>query len=195
MPSVADMSSLLRPQADEYHEYYSTYTDLVADGDIVETLRVQMEATLELLGSVPEEQETFRYAEGKWSIREVVGHLIDTERLFAFRALTFVREDGAELPAMDQEEWGRRNNAHERPLGDLADEWSALRRANVLLFSTFDAEAAARTGVASGNVFSVRSFPWIIAGHELWHRQLIVRDYLNDHRAPARVNDQTEDSA
>jgi len=195
VPSVAAMSSLLRPQTDEYHEYYSRYTDIVADGDIVETLRVQMEATLELLGSVPAEKETFRYAEGKWSIREVVGHLIDTEWLFAFRALTFAREDGAELPEMDQEEWGCRNNAHERPLDDLADEWSALRHANVRLFSTFDADTGARTGVASGRVFSVRSFPWIIAGHELWHRQLIVRDYLHDSRAPARVLDHMEDSA
>jgi hypothetical protein len=178
VPSVAAMSSLFRPKADEYNAYYSQYTGLVPDGDIVQTLRVQMESTLELLEGVPAERQTFRYAEGKWSIREVVGHLIDTERLFAFRALTFAREDGAELPAMDQEEWGRRNNAHERPLDDLAGEWSAVRLATVHLFSHFDVDAGARTGIASGNVFSVRSFPWIIAGHELWHRGLIVRDYL-----------------
>ncbi len=175
------MSSLPRPETSEYHEYYQRYTDMVPDGDIVDTLRVQMETTLELLGSVPAEKETFRYAEGKWSVREVIGHLIDTERVFAFRALTMAREDGAKLPGMDQEEWGRRNNAHERTLGDLADEWTALRRANAHFFATLDADAGARAGVASGNAFTARSFPWIIAGHELWHRQLIERDYLPNH--------------
>ncbi|MCH7530602.1 MAG: DinB family protein [Gemmatimonadetes bacterium] len=175
------MSSLPRPEVHEHDEYYKRYTDLVPDGDIVDTLRGQMETTLELLSSVPAERETFRYAEGKWSVREVIGHLIDTERVFAFRALTFARQDGAELPGMDQEEWGGRNNAHERPLDDLADEWSALRRANVRLFSTFDADAGARAGVANDHDFTVRSFPWIIAGHELWHRKLIARDYLTDY--------------
>ena len=172
------MSSLPRPEVDEHVAYYSRYTHLVPDGDIVDTLRVQMDTTLELLSSVPPEKETFRYAEGKWSVREVIGHLIDTERLFAFRALTIARQDGAELPGMDQDEWADRNNAHERTLEDLADEWAALRRANVRLFSTFDADTGARFGVASGYDFTVRSFPWIIAGHELWHRQLIARDYL-----------------
>jgi hypothetical protein len=189
------MSSLPRPGTDEHHEDYSRYADIVPDGDIVETLRVQMETTLELLGSVPEEQETFRYADGKWSIREVVGHLIDTERLFAFRALTFAREEGAELPGMDHEGWGRRNTAHERPLEDLADEWSALRHANLHLFSSFDTDAGAHTGVASGKAFSVRSFPWIIAGHELWHRRLIVRDYLRQDSTTTQVPGELEGSA
>jgi len=178
---VLAMSSLLRPEADEYNEYYSQYTSLVPDGDIVQTLRVQMETALELLESIPTEKQTFRYAEGKWSIREVIAHLIDTERLFAFRALSFARGDGAELPGMDQDEWSRCSNAHQRPIEDLADEWSAVRLATVHLFASLDTDAGTRTGIASGNVFSVRSFPWIIAGHELWHLGLIVRDYL--HRA------------
>lgn len=175
------MSSLPRPGGEDQHEYYSRYTDLVPEGDIVQTLRGQMETTLELLRGVPAEKETFRYAEGKWSLREVIGHLIDTERVFSFRALTMAREDTARLPGMDQEDWGGRNNAHARSLEDLTDEWAALRRANVHLFATFDADTGSRTGIASGYTFAVRSFPWIIAGHELWHRQLIERDYLSDH--------------
>ena len=174
------MSSLQRPGSEDQHEYYTRYTDLVPDGDIVQTLRSQMEATLELLSSVPAEKETLRYAKGKWSLREVIGHLIDTERVFSFRALTMARQDAAQLPGMDQEEWGGRNNAHERSLADLTDEWTALRGANVHLFATFDTAVGSRTGVASGYAFAVRSFPWIIAGHELWHRQLIERDYLRD---------------
>jgi hypothetical protein len=110
------MSSLPRPDDSEYNEYYRGYTSLVPDGEIVETLRHQLGDTLALLGGVETERETYRYAEGKWSLREVVGHLIDTERVFAFRALSMARQDGAELPGMDQEDWGRRNNANERPL-------------------------------------------------------------------------------
>ncbi|HAC06883.1 MAG: DinB family protein [Gemmatimonadetes bacterium] len=173
------MSSLQRPGSEDQHEYYTRYTDLVPDGDIIQRLRDQIQATLELLRSVPAEKETFRYAEGKWSLREVIGHLLDTERVFSFRALTMARQDAARLPGMDQEDWCGRNNAHERTLQDLADEWAALRRANVHLFESFDAETGRRTGVASGYAFAVRSFPWIIAGHELWHRQLIERDYLS----------------
>lgn len=172
------MSSLPRPDDSEYNEYYRGYTSLVPDGEIVETLRHQLGDTLALLGGVETERETYRYAEGKWSLREVVGHLIDTERVFAFRALSMARQDGAELPGMDQEDWGRRNNANERPLQHLTDEWVALRRANVDLFASFDSATGRRTGIASGFVFSVRSLAWIIAGHELWHRRLIGRDYL-----------------
>lgn len=172
------MSSLPRPDDSEYNEYYRGYTSLVLDGEIVETLRHQLGDTLALLGGVETERETYRYAEGKWSLREVVGHLIDTERVFAFRALSMARQDGAELPGMDQEDWGRRNNANERPLQHLTDEWVALRRANVDLFASFDSATGRRTGIASGFVFSVRSLAWIIAGHELWYRRLIGRDYL-----------------
>jgi hypothetical protein len=172
------MSGLERPAPTEHAEYYGRYIDLVPDGDIVEALRDQLGETLALLQGVPEERETHRYAEGKWSIREVVGHLIDTERLFAFRALAMARSDGVDLPGMDQDEWARSSNAGERPLGDLAQEWAALRRANVHMFASMDAATGGRTGRASGYAFTVRSFPWIIAGHELWHRRLLERDYL-----------------
>jgi hypothetical protein len=172
------MSGLERPAPTEHAEYYGRYIDLVPDGDIVEALRDQLGETLALLQGVPEERETHRYAEGKWSIREVVGHLIDTERLFAFRALAMARSDGVDLPGMDQDEWARWSNAGERPLGDLAQEWAALRRANVHMFASMDSTTGERTGRASGYAFTVRSFPWIIAGHELWHRRLLERDYL-----------------
>ena len=172
------MSALPRPDASEHAEYYSLYVELVPDGDVLETLRDQLGATLALLQSVPEDQETYRYAEGKWTIREVVGHLLDTERLFAFRALAIARSDGVDLPGMDQDEWAEHSNAADRPLGDLAQEWAALRRANVHMFAAMDEATGVRAGRASGLDFSVRSFPWIIAGHELWHRQRLEHDYL-----------------
>jgi hypothetical protein len=153
---------------------------LVPEGDILETLRDQLGETLALLQRIPADRETYRYEEGKWSLREVVGHLVDTERLFAYRALAMARSDGVDLPGMDQDEWAAHSNADARPLDDLAAEWAALRRANVHMFASMAADIGERSGVASGYTFTVRSFPWIIAGHELWHRELIERHYMGE---------------
>jgi len=172
------MTALPRPADAEYAEYYQRYIALVPVGDIVHTLKEQLGETLELFESVPEDGETHRYAEGKWSVREVVGHLLDTERVFAFRALSMARQDGVDLPGMDQDEWSNGSHSGERPLSDLLKEWTAVRRANVHFFATLDGVTGERSGCASGYSFTVRSFPWIIAGHELWHRSLLVRDYL-----------------
>lgn len=172
------MSAFPRPGSDEFAEYYAGYVGAVPDGDIVERLREQHEDTLTLLRAVPADRETFRYADDKWSLREVVGHLVDTERVFTYRAVTMAREDDMVLPAMDQEAWAKRSNAGQRTLRDLAAEWTAVRAATVHLFSSMAPEDAPRMGTASGYRFSVRSFPWIIAGHELWHRKLIEERYL-----------------
>ena len=171
------MSRFPRPEPTEHAEYYGRYIDEVPDGDIIEILQDQLGDTLALLQRVPGDREGYRYDAGKWSIREVVGHLIDTERVFAYRALAMARSDGVDLPGMDQEVWARGSNAGERPLADLAQEWAALRRANVHMFAAMDPSVGVRTGRASGYDFTVRSFPWIIAGHELWHRQRLERDY------------------
>ena len=171
------MSHLPRPESGEHNEYYSRYIDLVPDGDIVETLSGQMGETLALLQGVDPDSETHRYAPDKWSIREVVGHLIDVERMMAFRAMNMSRADGVVLPGMDPDVWSKNSNAGMRPLDDLASEWAALRRANVHMFATLGPDAGARRGTATGFEFTVRSFPWIIAGHELWHRALLQKDY------------------
>ena len=169
---------LLRPQPSEHHEYYRQYIDLVPEGDIVLQLRNQLADTLRLLADVPEERETHRYAEGKWSLREVVGHLVDAERLFEYRALAMARQDDIDLHGMDQNVWTTRSGAHARPLPDMLEEWKAVRRGAVHLFATFDEATGLRTGRASGKTFTVRTFPWIIAGHELWHRKIIQERYL-----------------
>lgn len=166
-----------RPGTDEYHEFYGRYIDLVPDGSIVETLAGQMGDTLALLQEIPPEQELHRYAPDKWTIRGVVGHVIDVERGQTYRALTFARESGVDLPGMDPEQWGRNSNADERPLEDLGAEWAALRRSTVHFFATLGPDTAKRTGTANGSPFTVRAFPWIIAGHELWHREKLVSDY------------------
>jgi hypothetical protein len=174
----APSSPLARPERSEHHEYYSRYIDLVPDGDVLLLLRSQLADTLALLEGLSPEQETHRYAEGKWSLREVVGHMIDVERLFELRALTMARQDGVDLPGMDQDEWARRNGAHARPIASLRDEWIAVRRSALHLFATFDEATGLRTGRASGRSFTVRSFPWILAGHEIWHRLVIRERYL-----------------
>ncbi len=170
--------TLPRPRGDEYNEYYARYVGIVPDGDIIETLEREGAATQALLASVPPEKEGFRYAPGKWSVREVVGHLVDVERLFSFRALCFAREGAGELPGMDQEAWARSSRAGSRPLAELAEEWAALRRANVLFFGSLSAEEGERNGVASGFEVSVRALAWMMAGHELYHRRLLLRDYF-----------------
>jgi hypothetical protein len=169
---------LPRPLPSEHAEYYRRYIDLVPDGDIVLTLKDQLQDTLCLLEGMTEEREQYRYAEGKWSVREVIGHMVDVERLFTFRALAIARQDGVDLPGMDQNVWVARNNAHERTLADLTQEWITVRRGAVHMFATFDGATGTRTGKASGYPFTVRTFPWIIAGHELWHRKGLEENYL-----------------
>lgn len=171
------MSVLTRPDPSEYADYYARYVAGVPEGDILQILRDQLGETLALLQSVPPDRETYRYADDKWSIREVVGHVIDVERLFAFRALSIARSDGVDLPGMDQDEWAASSGAHQRSLDELGAEWAALRRANIHMFASMDEKTGARSGRASGYDFTVRSFPWIIAGHERWHRDCLERDY------------------
>ena len=181
------MSALPRPEPSEHAEYYRRYIDMVPEGDIVLTLKEQLADTLALLEGLAPERETYRYAEGKWSLREVIGHALDVERLMTFRALAMARQDGVDLPGMDQMVWAAHNNAHARTLSDLTREWVTVRRGAVHLFATFDEATGMRAGKASGYSFTVRTLPWIIAGHELWHRQGIREKYLNEKRAVPRV--------
>lgn len=166
-----------RPDPSEYDAYYDRYVSLVADGDIVEILSTQLSETLGLLEAVPPDRETWAYAPGKWSFREVIGHLADTERVFAGRALWIARDPQTALPSMDHELWAANSTARDRSLPELLDEWTAVRAATVALIRGLDAESLARVGTASDLRFTVRSFPWIIAGHELHHRQLLRDRY------------------
>lgn len=171
-------AELSRPGSDEHAPYFKRYIDLVPEGDIVDTLMIQLGETLRLLQDVGPQKEMYRYAEGKWSIRQVVGHLMDTERVFAFRALSIARSDGVDLPSMEQDEWATRSNAHDRGLDDLGAEWGAVRRATVHMFATLGPGDAMRRGRAGGNGVTVRALAWMIAGHELWHRERLAKDYL-----------------
>ncbi|MDH5588993.1 MAG: DinB family protein [Gemmatimonadota bacterium] len=172
--------TLPRPEASEYNPYYGQYIDMVPEGDICDVMETEIRETLALLRSVPADREEFRYAPEKWSLRESVGHVIDVERLFAFRALWFARGGEGELSGMDQIGWARASSAGRRPLADLADEWEALRRANVALFRSFEEADGAKRGVASGFEVTVRALAWMMTGHELHHRKLIREAYLGE---------------
>jgi uncharacterized damage-inducible protein DinB len=166
-----------RPAQDEYAEYYHRYVALVPDGDVLDTLASQFDATLAPLRRVGADRETWAYAPGKWTIRQSVGHVIDAERVFAGRALWMARATEVELPSMDQDAWVESSPDGRRPLSVLLDEWSAVRAATLALFGGLDAEAQARVGTASGVRFTVRSLAWVIAGHELHHRALFRDRY------------------
>ncbi|MDX1501233.1 MAG: DinB family protein [Thermoanaerobaculia bacterium] len=168
-----------RPAPEEYHEYYRPYVALVPDGPILVTLERQLTDTLALLGGLDEERATHRYEPGKWSVKEVVGHLVDIERLFAFRALWFARRDPGEQPGMEQDDWVAAAGFDRRTLAELLAELRAVRRATLTLFHGFTEEDALREGIASGRRFTVRSLAWIAAGHELHHRGVLAERYLS----------------
>jgi uncharacterized damage-inducible protein DinB len=169
---------LPRPAAGDAASYYFTYIDKVPDGDVLALLETSLDDTRQALAAVDAERETFRYAPGKWTVRDVVGHLLDAERVFGYRAFHFARADPAELPSMDQEIYARTARAERRPLAEVLDELADVRRGHLALFRGFDDEAWERTGIASNVPFRVRAIPFILAGHEIHHRQILVERYL-----------------
>jgi hypothetical protein len=167
-----------RPAADECSDYYFTYIKLVPDGDIVRTRQSRHADIHSLLKNTTDAQASVYPAPGEWSIKEVVAHLSDTERLFAFRALWFARGEQAALPGMEPNPWVALSNANARPIGDLLAEFDHVRAASIALFANLDAAAWQRRGIASEHVISVRALAWIIAGHELHHNRSLREVYL-----------------
>lgn len=167
------------PEADEFDEYYGMYISLVEDDGIISALQNQIKQTTDLLSTIPEEKGTYAYAEEKWSIKELVGHLIDTERVMAYRALRFSRNDLTELEGFDQDPYIENADFNACQLSDLAKEFELIRQANILMFKNLTAKAWDKKGVASGNPVSVRALAYIIAGHELHHIKILKERYLD----------------
>lgn len=167
-----------RPSPDEYAPYYHKYVAEVPAGDVLATLAEQGVAAGDLWAGLDEARAGRRYAPGKWSVKEVLGHLLDTERVFTLRALWFARGDAGPLPSMEQDAWVAAGRFDERRIADLAAEYAVLRRASLLLFRNLDEGALARRGVASGREITVRAFPWLIAGHERHHLAVVRERYL-----------------
>jgi DinB superfamily len=166
------------PDRSEAAEYYFTYIDQVPGGDICQTLEAQLGETLALLHGISEEDSLRRYAPGKWSIREVVSHVNDTERVFVFRALWFARGFDSPLPSFDQNVAIAAANADDRPWRSHVDEFRAVRTATLTFFQNLPADAWARRGVASGNPFTVRALAYIAAGHVTHHTNILRQRYL-----------------
>jgi len=169
---------MTKPETTEYAPYFGKYISLVPDGDLVATLENQIETTVKLLRGLGEEKGGHRYAPGKWSIKEMIGHLIDTERVFAYRALCFARNDRTPLPSFEQDGFVAGADFDSLRLTHLTDEFAAVRRANVHLFRHLKEDAWLRRGTASDNEMSTRAAAYIIAGHELYHLDILKTRYL-----------------
>lgn len=169
---------MTRPDSTEYAPYFEKYISLVPEGDIVATLGKQIEGTLGLLRSLSEAQGDLRYAPGKWSVKEVIGHLVDTERIFAYRALRFARNDATPLPGFDENSYVDNASFGARSLADLADEFELVRKSNLYLFKNLDGESSARHGLSNNNEISVRALAYITAGHELHHAGILRSRYF-----------------
>lgn len=166
------------PEATEYPEYFGRYITQVPQGKIMTTLEQGLDATLALLDGLSPAQADFRYAPGKWSLKEVLGHVVDTERILAYRALRFARNDKTPLPSFEQDDYMPYASFAARELSDLTREFGHVRQATLDLFRHLDAEAWERRGTASGGEFTVRAMAYIIAGHEIHHRTILKTRYL-----------------
>ena len=167
-----------RPAPGEHIPYFSKYIDLLKGDDVLAALDQQMADTLALLRTIPESKGEHRYAPGKWSIKETLGHVIDGERVFAYRALRFARTDETELPGFEENIYVPAGKFDRRTLADLTQEWELLRKANMLFFRGLDAEAWSRGGKANDAFITVRALAWIIAGHGKHHTELLRTRYL-----------------
>lgn len=170
----------IRPGKDEHLEYYSKYIDRVSDGDIVAKLESQLGETLEFLRSIPDSKLDFRYAPGKWNIREIVGHLADGERVFQYRAWRFSRADTTPVPGFEENDYVANAPFSRMKISDLISEFEHLRYATIRLFSALDADAMERRGTANGAGVSVRAIAWIIAGHVDHHEEVLRTRYLQN---------------
>lgn len=167
-----------RPTSSEYAPSHGGYVGAVPDNqDLFALLEQQGRETATLLRGVSEEKSRFRYAAGKWSIREVVGHINDAERVFTYRALRFARGDTTPLPPFDEVAWGAATNADQRPLADHVAEFAMIRAASVALFRGFTPEMFARSGTASGHNVSVGALLYITIGHERHHMRILRERY------------------
>jgi len=177
----------IRPAPAEYFEYYGLYIGQVPEGNIVDTLSRQVTQTVAFLKSIPESLGDHRYAEGKWSIRELIGHMSDAERVFAYRAMRFARADNTPLPGFDENAYVANAPFAHVSLADLISEFEHVRRSSIYLFAGLSDEAMARRGVASEHEVSVRALAFIMAGHEVHHVNVLRTRYLEG--ANQRVGD------
>ncbi|MGH7586828.1 MAG: DinB family protein [Gemmatimonadales bacterium] len=167
-----------RPVAGDHLPYYDTYITKVGEHeDVIAVLADLRRSTAAQLASMSETQASHRYAPGKWSVREVIAHVADSERVFGYRLLSIARGDATPLPGFDENKWAEISNAETRPLADVAAEFAAVRDATLALVRSLDAAGWERRGTANGVGVAARSLPYIIAGHERHHLSVLAERY------------------
>jgi hypothetical protein len=169
---------LARPVPSEYDEYYRQYVSKVPQGNIFEIIEGQIGDTVRFLATIGEEKAAYRYGPGKWSIKQVIGHVNDVERLFQYRAMAFARKDRTPLPSFDQNDYVDNSNFDDRTIASLTEEYRGVRSSGLAMFKSFDDDISMRKGIATGLEFSVRSIPFILAGHNIHHISVIKERYL-----------------
>jgi len=173
------MTSTLRNQPDvsEYPQFYAGYVSRVPDGDIVATLRQSREELASALGAVPESKGEYRYAEGKWTVRTVLGHMIDAERIFSYRALRIARGDATPLPGFEENDYAITAGSDARTVADLASELLLVRESTTRLFESLPDDAWARRGIVNNGGVSVRALGYIVVGHAKHHLNVLKERY------------------
>jgi len=167
-----------RPEANEYAEFYANYVSKVPGSDLLRILESERLQMLQLFAGRTERDGSFRYAPGKWTVKEILGHISDTERIFAYRALRIGRGDKTPLPGFEQDDFVRNGGFARRTLADLAEEFAAVRSASIALFRFFDEEAWSKRGVASQKEVTARALGFITAGHQIHHRRILEERYF-----------------
>ena len=166
-----------QPKPEEYSPFHHNYISKLGDRDIIAILSELKESSYNFLSTIPAAKADYAYAEGKWTIKEVIGHMIDAERTFAYRILAFSRGQ-KELPGFEEDEYVALSTFKSRTLTDLAEEFKMVREANMFLFRSLTPQQLLATGIANSNIISVRALLYITAGHEMHHINLIKERYL-----------------
>jgi uncharacterized damage-inducible protein DinB len=169
---------MIRPEATEYPEYCANYISKVPGSDVLSVLESQRLQMLQLFAGRSERDGSFRYAPGKWTVKEVLGHITDTERIFTYRALRFARADQTPLSGFEQDDYVRSGGFGERTLAGLAEEFGAVRSASIGLFRSFNEDAWPRRGLANQKEMTVRALAFMTAGHQIHHRLILEERYF-----------------
>lgn len=162
----------------EYSKFNATYIQAAGDEDLYEDLEISLHAFIRFVQDIPMDKFDYRYADGKWTIKEIIQHIIDTERVFSYRALRISRNDKTPLPGFDENEFALNTNANDRHLQSLLTELSIVRQGTLALFKSFSEEQLKRIGIASDNQISVRAIGFIIIGHQKHHQKVFQEKYL-----------------
>ena len=162
----------------EYAEYYFQYINELGEATLLEELEISLHEFIRFIQNIPMDKFDYRYAEGKWTIKEIIQHVIDTERIFAYRALRISRNDTTPLAGFDENEYVKNTDANQRGIQDLLTEFSAVRHSNIYLFKSFSIEQLERMGIASNAGVSVRAIGFILIGHQKHHQKVFEERYL-----------------